>query len=77
MRDNQKWIEELHNFFVKGENWDIACDTVGAVEQVESYWKQLFWNNVLEQSRKLFDEKLWKIYDYEEQVDIHPINDKY
>jgi len=77
MRDNQKWIKELHDFFVKDENWDIACDTVKAVSEIETYWKQLFWGNVLEQCYELFDEKMWKVFDYEDQVDIHPINDKY
>ena len=77
MRDNQKWIKELHDFFVKDENWDIACDTVGAVEQVESHWKSLFWQNVYQQSRELFGEDLWEVHREDEQVEIHPKKGKY
>lgn len=77
MRNNQKWIKELSDFFAKDENWDIACDTVSAVEQVESYWKSLFWENVYQQSRELLDEDLWEVRQEDEEVDIHPKCDKY
>jgi len=76
MINDKKWIKELHDFFVKDENWDIACDTVQAVSEIETYWKQLFWEKVLEQSHELLDEKEWEILEYEDQVDIHPIKDK-
>ena len=76
MTNDKKWIKELHDFFVKDENWDIACDTVSAVEQVESHWEKLFWQNVYEQSRMVFGEDLWEVRTEDEYVEIYPKKDK-
>jgi len=78
MRDEKKWVKELSDFFVKDENWNIACDTVGAVKQVESYWENLFWQNVYQHSRDLLDEGLWEVRKEENDgVYFHPKKDKY
>jgi len=72
MGNNQKWVKELSDFFVKDDNWEIACDTVCAVEQVESYWKGLFLEKVYQKSRELLDGNLWEVRKVDKEVDIYP-----
>jgi len=77
MSNNQKWIKELSDFFAKDENWDIACETIEAVERVETYWKEQFWLNVYQQCCEQLDENLWAVRRDGEQVDIDLKYDKY
>jgi len=69
-----KYLQEISDFFLEGNNWEMALHTVEAVNEITAFWVEMFWRRVAKRLESSLPVENWHLDVQSDRVYIYAIN---